>query len=161
MPLLLIKISKILLSVFGRLKSIPHDDPDLTPEKWCREQPCMKIRIASKGSDVLRYPLQHGVGYFPFAVGNRRASCRNKLPGVWLRNQMRWKAGLQLDQLVGGRLPHVTAGQHECDAGRYSIFLHYRNIADSAAVVCISEFPSIRYSYLHRRNSAGKTPHNF
>ena len=48
MHLLLTKISKGFSSVFGRLQSIPHDDPDLTPETWCREQPCMKIRIASR-----------------------------------------------------------------------------------------------------------------
>jgi hypothetical protein len=72
MPLLLIKISKILLSVFGRLKSIPHDDPDLTPEKWCREQPCMKIRIASKEM-IISQPLSsfwvYILGFFTVGVG--------------------------------------------------------------------------------------------
>jgi hypothetical protein len=95
MHLLLTKISKVLLSVFGRLKSIPDDDPDLTPENWCMEQPCMKIRIASKEM-IISQPLSSFWVYFLgfFTVGN----------------QMRREAGLQLDQLVGGRLPHVPAG---------------------------------------------------
>ena len=63
MHLLLTKISEILLSVFGRLKSIPHDDPDLTPEKWCTVQPCMKIRIASK-EIIISQPLSSFWVYF-------------------------------------------------------------------------------------------------
>ena len=57
------KISKVWLSVFGRLKSIPHDDPDLTPENWCMEQPCMKIRIASKEM-IISQPLSSFWVYF-------------------------------------------------------------------------------------------------
>ena len=63
MQLLPTKISEILLAVFGRLKSIPHDDPDLTPEKWCTEQPCMKIRIASK-EIIISQPLSSFWVYF-------------------------------------------------------------------------------------------------
>jgi hypothetical protein len=48
MHLSLTKMAKAILSTFGRLKSIPHDDPDLTPANWCAAQPCIKIQIASK-----------------------------------------------------------------------------------------------------------------
>ncbi|SLM28111.1 conserved membrane hypothetical protein [Desulfamplus magnetovallimortis] len=50
------KLSKKLLSVVNRLDSIPHEDPELTPEKWCMKQPCMVIRIASK-QIVISQPL--------------------------------------------------------------------------------------------------------
>jgi hypothetical protein len=70
MHLLPTKISKVLLSIFGRLKSIPHDDPDLTPEKWCIKQPCMKIRTASKEM-IITQPLSSFWVYFLgfFAIG--------------------------------------------------------------------------------------------
>ena len=70
MHLRLTKISKVLLSVFGRLKSIPDDDPDLTPENWCMQQPCMKIRIASKEM-IISQPLSSFWVYFLgfFTVG--------------------------------------------------------------------------------------------
>jgi hypothetical protein len=70
MHLPLTKISKVLLSAFGRLKSIPYDDPDLTPENWCMEQPCMKIRIASKEM-IISQPLSSFWVYFLgfYAIG--------------------------------------------------------------------------------------------
>lgn len=33
-------------AVFSRVKTIPHDDPELTPEKCCERQPCMRVNIA-------------------------------------------------------------------------------------------------------------------
>ena len=57
------RISNALLSVFGRLQSIPQDDPDLTPENWCRAQPCMMIRIADKDL-VISQPLSSFWVYF-------------------------------------------------------------------------------------------------
>ena len=70
MHLILTKISKAIWSVFGRLQSIAHHDPDLTPEKWCRQQPCMKIRIASKEM-IISQPLSSFWVYFLgfFTVG--------------------------------------------------------------------------------------------
>lgn len=70
MHLTLNKISKRWLSVFGRLKSIPHDDPDLTPEKWCMEQPCTRIRIASREM-LISQPLSSFWVYFlgVFTIG--------------------------------------------------------------------------------------------
>ena len=63
-------MSNVILSIFGRLQSIPHDDPDLTPETWCTEQPCMKIRIASK-EIIISQPLSSFWVYFLglFTVG--------------------------------------------------------------------------------------------
>ena len=61
MHFILNKSSKAIFSVFGRLKSIPH--PDLTSEIWCREQPCMKIRIASK-EIIISQPLSSFWVYF-------------------------------------------------------------------------------------------------
>jgi hypothetical protein len=61
MHLIMPKISKAISSVFGRLQSIPH--PDLTSENWCREQPCMKIRIASQEM-VISQPLSSFWVYF-------------------------------------------------------------------------------------------------
>ena len=48
MPLPLSTLFNLWRVVFGRLQSIPHDDPDLTPENWCSQQPCRKIRAASR-----------------------------------------------------------------------------------------------------------------
>lgn len=42
------KILKSWRTVFSRVKTIPHDDPELTPETWCTLQPCIKFKIASK-----------------------------------------------------------------------------------------------------------------
>ena len=66
------KISNVFSSVFGRLQSIPHDDPDLTPEKWCLQQPCRKIRIAAKEITISQ-PLSsfwvYFLGFFTAGVG--------------------------------------------------------------------------------------------
>ena len=43
-----VAVMKKILSVFGRLKSIPYTNPDLTPANWCRVQPCKKARIRSR-----------------------------------------------------------------------------------------------------------------
>jgi len=80
MFLLPTKFSKVLLSVFSRLKSIPHDDPDLTPENWCMKQPCSTVRIASK-EVIISQPfstfwvyflgcLTVGVGQYFFQIQN-------------------------------------------------------------------------------------------
>lgn len=63
MYLFLTKTTKVLLSVFRRLKSIPHDDPDLTPDNWCMKQPCLKVRIASK-EVIISQPLSTFWVYF-------------------------------------------------------------------------------------------------
>ena len=52
-----------MLHVFSRLKSIPHDDPDLTPETWCMEQPCKKIRVGSREM-IISQPLSSFWVYF-------------------------------------------------------------------------------------------------
>lgn len=59
----LMKISKTGLTVFSRLKSIPQDDPELTPAAWCRVQPCIKIRIAAKEL-IISQPLSTFWVYF-------------------------------------------------------------------------------------------------
>lgn len=56
MPELLNKLVKAVSPVFARLSSIPHDDPDLTPENWCMKQPCIKVGIAGKQL-VISQPL--------------------------------------------------------------------------------------------------------
>jgi hypothetical protein len=74
------KISKIVRPVFKRLESIPQDDPDLTPDKWCMKQPCAKIRIFSKEM-IISQPLSTfwvyflgvltvGVGLYFFQIQN-------------------------------------------------------------------------------------------
>ena len=60
-----------MLSVFNRLKTIPHDDPDLTPENWCTAQPCMKIRMGSKEiviSQPLSSILVYSLGLFTIGI---------------------------------------------------------------------------------------------
>ena len=85
MHLHLTKISKTLLPVFSRLKSIPHDDPDLTPENWCIKQPCFKIQIASK-EVIISQPLSTfwvyslgiltiGISLYFFQIQNGGNSC--------------------------------------------------------------------------------------
>lgn len=60
------------MSVFDRLKSIPHDDPDLTPQNWCTKQPCWKIRTGSRELTISQ-PLSsfwvYFLGFFTVAVG--------------------------------------------------------------------------------------------
>lgn len=40
-----------LSALFSRLQSIPQEDPALTPETWCRAQPCARLRI--RGREIL------------------------------------------------------------------------------------------------------------
>jgi hypothetical protein len=44
----LLKIRKTVSSAFRRLNSIRSADPELSPENWCKVQPCMKVKLASK-----------------------------------------------------------------------------------------------------------------
>ena len=44
----LLNLPTAISSAFNRLNSIPHPDPDLTPENWCEVQPCMTIKLGSK-----------------------------------------------------------------------------------------------------------------
>lgn len=62
------------VSAFSRLQSIDSCNPDLTPENWCRVQPCKRIRVGGKelvitqpSSTVLVYALgilTAGVGIY-------------------------------------------------------------------------------------------------
>jgi hypothetical protein len=63
MHLRLTKISAVISAAFDRLQSIPQDDPDLTPDKWCEKQPCRRIRIASR-EIVISQPLSSFWVYF-------------------------------------------------------------------------------------------------
>ncbi len=63
MRALLTMVSLLLGSVFGRLGSIPHDDPDLTHENWCMKQPCLKMRIGSR-EVIISQPLSSFLVYF-------------------------------------------------------------------------------------------------
>jgi len=69
---LLTKAVKFFLSVFGRLETIPHDDPDLTPENWCQKQPCLRICIGSR-EVIISQPLSsfwvYFLGLFTVAAG--------------------------------------------------------------------------------------------
>lgn len=38
----------IIAQFLGRLQSIPHPDPALTPETWCKTLPCRKIRFGTR-----------------------------------------------------------------------------------------------------------------
>jgi hypothetical protein len=59
-------------SAFSRLKSIRYTDPELTPENWCKVQPCMTIKLASKDI-VLTQPsssvLVYALGILTIGVG--------------------------------------------------------------------------------------------
>ncbi len=79
-------------SIFGRLQTIPHPDPDLTEASWCEVQPCKRIRVGSRtlvisqpSSSVLVYLL----GVLTIAVG---AYFLNTLQG----EQSRWWWGVSL-----------------------------------------------------------------
>ncbi len=41
-------ISKTVSSAFSRLQSITYTDQELTPENWCEQQPCLKVKVASR-----------------------------------------------------------------------------------------------------------------
>ena len=41
-------MSTAISSIFNRLRSIRYTDPELTPDNWCKVQPCMTIKLASK-----------------------------------------------------------------------------------------------------------------
>jgi hypothetical protein len=57
-------ISKVFWSIFARLQSIPPDDPGLPPERWCLEQPCRRIRIASKKMIITQFLSSFRVIFF-------------------------------------------------------------------------------------------------
>ena len=58
-------IVKSLSSGFSRLGSIQEADPELTPENWCKEQPCVKIKIASR-EIILTQPTST---FFVYSLG--------------------------------------------------------------------------------------------
>lgn len=65
-------MSTLWSALFSRVKRIPHDDPELTPDTWCRVQPCRKVHIASK-EFMLSQPLStcwvYGLGLLTIGVG--------------------------------------------------------------------------------------------
>lgn len=78
------KMIKGLSGSFSRLKTIPHDNPELTPENWCRAQPILKIHMFSKDviisqptSAIFVYllgVLTIGVGLYFFSIHNGNIS---------------------------------------------------------------------------------------
>lgn len=58
-------VAKAIGSGFGRLKSIPHTDPELTPANWCEAQPCLKLKFGSRGL-ILTQPMST---FFVYALG--------------------------------------------------------------------------------------------
>jgi hypothetical protein len=64
-PSSLSKVTAAISSAFRRLKSIPHTDPELTPENWCEFQPCLAIRFASR--DVIL--TQPSSTFFVYLLG--------------------------------------------------------------------------------------------
>ncbi len=44
----LLALSKTIFSIFGRLKSLPHTNPEVTPADWCAIQPCKHVRIGTR-----------------------------------------------------------------------------------------------------------------
>jgi hypothetical protein len=59
-------------SAFHRVKSIPHPDPDLTPETWCQVQPYVTLRLAAR-EILLTQPsstlLVYALGLMTLGVG--------------------------------------------------------------------------------------------
>ncbi|MCP4750941.1 MAG: hypothetical protein GY866_08615 [Proteobacteria bacterium] len=56
-------IAKTVSSAFTRLESIRDPDPDMTPENWCKIQPCVKIKFGSR-EIVLSQPSSSFFVYF-------------------------------------------------------------------------------------------------
>lgn len=48
---------------FGRLQSIPHENPDITPESWCRHQPCLRVTFGARDL-ILTQPTSTVLVYF-------------------------------------------------------------------------------------------------
>ncbi|MCG8684076.1 MAG: hypothetical protein MI892_04320 [Desulfobacterales bacterium] len=75
---------KLWFQVFSRVKTIEHDDPELTPENWCERQPCRTLEIGPK-KIVISQPastfwvyflglLTIGVGIYFFQIQNNETS---------------------------------------------------------------------------------------
>lgn len=58
-------IAKFLMSGFSRLGTIRDSDPEMTPEKWCEVQPCVKLQIASR-EIILTQPTST---FFVYSLG--------------------------------------------------------------------------------------------
>ena len=61
---------------------------------------------------------------------------------------MRWKNNLLLDQLVGGGLPYVPAGQYGCIAGCSRLFMYRRKMAYDSPEFCTDHCNRVRYSHI-------------
>lgn len=147
MSTLLAKISKVLLSVFRRLESIPHDDPDLTPDSWCTKQPCSKIQIASK-KVIISQPqstlwvyllgfLTVGVGLYFFQIQNGESS---RL--WWSISLLLWGIGALLAgtsyQAFGYEIK--CAGRQVCSWTSWweVIYLMFQQVSMNAMLVAIA-----------------------
>jgi hypothetical protein len=105
-------------STFRRLSSIPHTDPELTPENWCEFQPCTTIRLASRAV-LLSQPsstlLVYLLGILTIGVGLRFL----RLPGDE-RTALWWGISLVLwgiGTLLAGTSYQAFGYQIKC-AGR-------------------------------------------
>jgi hypothetical protein len=141
------RLTTSLSSAFKRLQSIPHTDPELTPENWCTAQPCVRVRLFSKDV-VLTQPTStlfvYGLGLLTIAVG---------LNFLWLQGDevsRRWW-GISLSLWGIGALLAGTSyqafGYHIKCAGRETcawtswwevVYLMFQQVGMAALLVAVA-----------------------
>jgi len=140
-------IVKTVISCFGRLKSIPYTNPELTPSNWCEIQPCKKIRIASR-EITLTQPtstfLVYALGFLTVGAGLYFLLIRgNEISRLW------WGISLLLwgiGALLAGTSYQAFAYEIKC-AGRQScawtswwevVYLMFQQVSMSAMLVAVA-----------------------
>jgi hypothetical protein len=140
-------VSKTVMSAFRRLKSLRYSDPELTPMDWCEEQPCMKVKIASR-EIILTQPIStfyvYLLGLLTIGVG---------VYFLWIQNgevsRLWWGVSLLLwgiGALLAGTSYQAFAYEIKC-AGRQScawtswwevVYLMCQQVSMSAMLVAVS-----------------------
>jgi hypothetical protein len=143
----LLAVVRTLSSSFGRLKSISHDNPRLTPSNWCEFQPCKTIRIASR-EITLTQPtstfLVYALGVLTIGAGIYFLSIRgSEISRVW------WGISLLLwgiGALLAGTSYQAFAYEIKC-AGRDScawsswwevVYLMSQQVSMNAMLVAVA-----------------------
>ncbi len=143
----LIAFTREIISCFDRLQSIRYSDTELTPENWCSEQPCLKVKLLSR-EIILTQPSST---FFVYLLGLLTTGVG--IYFLWIRgtelSRLWWGVSLLLwgiGALLAGTSYQAFGYQIKC-AGRKScawtswwevVYLMFQKTSVSAMLIAVS-----------------------